>query len=227
MRQQSYLCKTSVINDWVPFAGADAKVINKVARKLYDEVPELVSTIEKKNQKFLGIGGMYSYDLVTTFPVNKASDLKGKRIAAGGLNQFWLEGTGAVPVTSSVNEAYSSLQTGVYEGWILFSGSVLSAKLYEVAPYVTKVGLGTFIGPAISMNKDKWDKLPPEVQKIFEEVGREFSDYMGEAMSKEYATTYDKLKAAGAKVSELSQEERVTWAKNIPNLHAPLGHKLS
>ena len=44
---------------------------------------------------------------------------------------------GAVPVQSSLPEAYTSMQTGVYDGWIMFPSGVVNFKLYEVSKYYT------------------------------------------------------------------------------------------
>src|SRR5215207_368988 len=43
-----------------------------------------------------------------------------------------LEYAGAVPVQSSLPDAYTSMQTGVYQGWIMFPSGYVNFKLYEV-----------------------------------------------------------------------------------------------
>ena len=111
---------------------------------------------ETYNQKFLAFGPTGSYDIVTNFKVNTLEDLKGHKIAAAGANLSWLEGTGAVPVQSNLGEAYTSLQTGVYEGWVMHAEATLGYKLHEVAPNYTKIGYGAMPIQGISVNLDKW-----------------------------------------------------------------------
>ena len=43
----------------------------------------------------------------------------------------------------SISESmYNEIKTGVYDGVIVFASAALPGKLYEVAPYITKVGFG-------------------------------------------------------------------------------------
>jgi TRAP-type C4-dicarboxylate transport system substrate-binding protein len=90
---------------------------------------------------------------------------------------------------------------------------VLAYKLYEVAPYYTKVGFGSFVNGYLTINLDTWKSLPPEVQKIIDEVG---SEYTWELHKKNVATeaaSLDKMRAAGLTVTTLSEAERSRWAE--------------
>ena len=99
--------------------------------------------LEKKyNQIYLATGSVGNYNLVTTFPWQKVEELKNHKIAAAGPNLPWLAPVGAVPVQSNLNEAYTSFQTGVYEGWIMFPDATVSFKLYEVAKNYTFTDFG-------------------------------------------------------------------------------------
>ena len=57
------------------------------------------------------------------------------------------------------------------DGAITFTTGAWGAKLHEVAPYVTKVNFGAMFAGGIAMNKSRFDKLPPEVQKALREAG--------------------------------------------------------
>ena len=50
---------------------------------------------------------------------------------------------------------------------------------------------GCIATPVITMNKDTWKELPPEVQKIILEAGRDYNEAIGRI-------TYEKQEAARA-----------------------------
>lgn len=67
-------------------------------------------------------------------------------------------------VDGALTTFYTDIQTGVSEGSSLALGA-LPAKLYEVAPYVTRVDLGVVFSGGLAINVgDSWDGLPEEVQ---------------------------------------------------------------
>ena len=150
---------------FIPFGTPDPVMASKAARKVYDETPQLREILEKKyNQVYLATGAVGNYNLVTTFPWEKVEQLKGRKIAAAGPNIPWVQAIGAVPVQSNLNEAYTSLQTGVYQGWVMFPDAMISFKLHEVAKYYTFTDFGAIPNVLITINKNTWNKLPKEVQ---------------------------------------------------------------
>src|SRR3990170_3529806 len=85
-----------------------------LARSVYDKVPYMSKVFEDKyNQVLLGLIADNGYNLGTNFEWKKVSDLKGRKLAGAGLNLKWLEYAGAVPVQSSLPDAYTSMKTGV------------------------------------------------------------------------------------------------------------------
>ena len=206
---------------FVPFGSPDPRVAAKAARQVYDTVPELKKILEDKyNQIFLGVGSVGNYNLVTTFAWDKVEQLKGKKIAAAGPNIPWLRAVGAVPVQSNLNEAYTSFQTGVYEGWVMFPDATVGFKLHEVAKNYTFTDFGAIPNVIIAINKDTWRKLPKEVQEIMLEVGKEFTVVQPAMSAEKGQRSIDTMKAAGVTVRSLSDAEKVKWANaltDIPN----------
>lgn len=206
---------------FVPFGSPDPVTAAKSARLVYDTVPELKKILEDKhNQVFLAVGSVGNYNLVTTFPWDKVEQLKGKKIAAAGPNIPWLKAVGAVPVQSNLNEAYTSFQSGVYEGWVMFPDATVGFKLHEVAKNYTFTDFGAVPNVLIAINKATWRKLPKEVQNIMLEVGKEFTDVQTKMANTKGAASVEAMKTAGATVRSLSMEEKVKWANalsDIPN----------
>lgn len=204
---------------FVPFGTPDPMVAARAARKVYDTVPGLKSILETKyNQVFLGVGTVGNYNLLTTFAWDKVEQLKGHKIAAAGPNIPWLQAVGSIPVQSNLNEAYTSFQTGVYEGWVMFPDATVGFKLHEVAKNYTFTDFGAIPNVLITINKDTWKKLPKAVQDIMLEVGKEYTEVESKAVLDKGQRSVDTMKASGANVRSLSDAEKVKWANALPDI---------
>lgn len=200
----------------LPFGTMDPVVSVKLARAVYDKVPFMGKVLEDKyNQVLIGLIADNGYNLSTTFEWNSVADLKGRKLAGAGLNLKWLEYAGAVPVQSSLPEAYTSLQTGVYNGWIMFPSGVVNFKLHEVAKIYTEIGFGAITWHGLTINKARWAKLPQDVKDIIAEVGREYEARTGTVNLENYPKQLEALKAAGATVRQLPANVRVDWASSL------------
>lgn len=204
---------------FVPFAAPDPVLAARSARKVFDTVPALRSMLDKKhNQIFLAVGTVGNYGLITTFPWQKVEELRNRKIAAAGPNIPWLQAVGAVPVQSNLNEAYNAMQTGVYEGWVMFADATVGFKLHEVAKYFTDTGFGAVPTTVITINKGVWKKLPKAVQDIMLEVGREYTEVESKAVVEKAKRSMETMKAAGVTIRVLSDAERARWAKALPDI---------
>ena len=65
------------------------------------------------------------------------------------------------------------------------------------------------------MNKDKWNALPPDVQKIIEQINEEWIEKHGKNWDEIDKKGYDFAQKLGNKVIPLSNEEDVRWAKAV------------
>jgi C4-dicarboxylate-binding protein DctP len=200
----------------LPFGTMSPVMSVKLARTIYDKVPYMSKVLEDKfNQRLLGLISDTGYNIGTTFEWNQVADLKGRKIAGAGLNLKWLEFAGATPVQSSLPEAYTSMQTGVYEGWIMFPSGWTNFKLTEVAKYYTEVGFGSITWHGLTMNKARFAKLPKEVQDIIVEVGREYETLTGTVNEENYPKQMAELARIGAVVKKVPDSVRLDWAKSL------------
>lgn len=204
----------------VPFNSPDLVLVDKIMGQIAEEFPEDFDKVfDDNNQICLGIGGVGSYQLITTDPIDEISDLKNYKVAAAGPNIPMLDGTGAVPIQGDLTEAYTSFQTGVYNGWVMYTASSNGYKLYEVAPYQTNLDLGAVSCGYISINKDTWESLPEEVQKIMTEVGQEFTDHVaGEVANEMDETGLEEMTKNGLEIVELKAGEKEKYAELMPNM---------
>lgn len=202
----------------LPFGTMDPELSLKIARAVYDKVPYLTKVFEDKfKQRLLALIADNGYNLGTTFEWNNVSDLKGQKIAGAGLNLKWLEFAGATPVQSSLPEAYTAMQTGVYNGWIMFPSGWTNFKLYEVGKYYTEIGFGAMTWHGLTVNAARWAKLPKEVQDIILQVAREYELRTGTVNKEDYPRQIAELKAHGVSVRTLPEKVRVDWANSLAN----------
>jgi TRAP-type C4-dicarboxylate transport system substrate-binding protein len=207
-----------------PFTTDDLRIILDIANEMNESVPALRNEWDRQNTVFLGASGVDTYHLFTKSPVNSYADLKGRKISAPGSLGLWLRGSGAVPVDGSLTSYYTDIQTGVSDGVISISTGILPNKIYEVAPYITTVNIGALYNGGMAINKDTWGKLPPEVQKIMKDVGREYSRVLGETLMQRYEAALKTMAEVGAKqstpvrISPLPPAEREKWMKGMPNI---------
>ena len=202
----------------LPFGTMSPTMSVKLARIVYDKVPYLSKVLEDKfNQRLIALIADNGYNLGTTFDWNTVADLKGRKIAGAGLNLKWLEFAGITGVQSSLPEAYTAMQTGVYNGWIMFPSGWVNFKLFEIGKYYAEVGFGAITWHGLTMNKARFAKLPKEVQDIILEVGREYEVLTGKVNEENYPKQMEQLRAAGAIVKTIPESVRVEWATALQN----------
>lgn len=204
---------------FVPFGAGDPVVAQKATAAVYANTPSLTKTLEDRyNQTPIGFGIVGNYGLATNFEWGEVAELSGHKIAAAGPNLPWLDGTGAVGVQSTLNEAYTSIQTGVYEGWIMFPDALAAFKLYEVSKQYVELNFGAMHTPLVTVNLEVWQGLPEDVRKIISEVGAEWGVHSAEVIAKKQEAGLVTLEKKGMAVRPSDDEASKTWAENLPNI---------
>lgn len=196
---------------FLPFNSPDPVIVTEAALATYAEFPELYTVFESEhNQKWLGGACLSNYGLGTDFEWTNFSDLEGHKIAGAGINLDWI--AGATPVASNLNEAYQSIQSGVYEGYLSASPWWHTFKLNEVGGYFTKTDFGAQFFNAVTINMQTWDRLPEDVQQILVELGEEWAGVTAEVCARNDAEGLQTLRDLGVDVREISDEAKVDWA---------------
>lgn len=207
---------TQNVSYYAPFGTDDIGVVTNVVNQMQDSIPAMGQAWSKNNLVYLGGAALDAYHIWTSFPIKSVDDLKGKKITAPGPAANWIKDTGAVAVAGNLNTYYEDIKSGVSNGVITFATGAWGAKVHEVAPYITKVNFGAQYAGGIAINKKRFDKLPPEVQKVLRQVGAEYSQRFAAAQTAAAAGLLKKMEEAGAKISELPAAERTRWADTLP-----------
>ena len=212
---------------YTPFVTADPNLIVKVVDKLHRDDERMTAAYTQNNIVYLGGPiAIDDYLLMTNFPVKSLDDLKGRKIAAPGAAINWLSGTGAVGVAGNLTTYYNEIKTGVYDGVLVFASAALPGKLYEVAPYITKVGLGAQFAGAIGANKDWYDGLPADMQAALKKGADAASQWYLTALTAAVDNALTKMGEAGATIADASPEMRAAWASGMDNVALNWANKL-
>lgn len=204
---------------FLPFGTPDPEMATEAARATLDAHPELLTMFEEQfNQKYLTGACLSNYGLGTNFEWDAFADLEGRRIAGAGVNLDWI--AGASPVTSNLNEAYQSIQTGVYDGYISAISWWDSFKLYEVAPHFTLTDFGAQYLNAVTINVDTWESLPADVQEILVELAADYEAETTRLCIESEAGGIAALEENGATVRKISPEAREAWATALKDFPA-------
>lgn len=147
-----------------------------------------------------------------TKPVNKLEDLKGMKIRTFGSNARLMSLLGGVPVAMPMQEAYDSISKGVADGLMGCYEPLIGWKLAEVIKYTTETyGVGYSATFLVSMNRAKWNSIPPEQQKIIEQINQEWIEKHGKLWDQWDKDGKEFSMKKGNKVITLSAQEQARW----------------
>lgn len=207
------------VSYYAPFGTESVDLMSRTVADLQKTIPAMADAWTKSNLVYLGGMSLDSYHIWTKFPLTRLEDLNGKKISAPGPSANWVRGTGAVAVAGTLNTYYEDIKSGVSDGALTFVTGAWGAKLHEVAPYVTRVNIGSQFAGGIAINKQRFDKLPAEVQTAIREAGDAWNVQYARAQGAAAAALMQNLAQAGAKVTDLPETERKRWADAL----SPMG----
>jgi len=155
----------------------------------------------------------------TKQPVNKLEDMKGMKIRATGLAAKIVTALGGAPVGAPQPETYDALRTGVVDGSMSPEEALQGWKWGEIVRYTTQsYGSAYTTAMFIVMNKAKWNAMPPDVQKVFEDVSKEYTDKQAALWDKIDKDGAEFAKSKGVKTISLSPAENARWAAKVKPL---------
>jgi TRAP-type C4-dicarboxylate transport system substrate-binding protein len=147
-------------------------------------------------------------------PVNTMEDLKGMTLRGLGFIAEVVSALGGTPRSIPMPEAYEAMQKKVIEGLMIPMETLRAFRMAEVSKYATECWpIGQVYTFYLVMNKDTWNKLPPNIQKILNEYPFE----------EKFATMWNEIDIdgknygmeKGLKFIELAPGEMEKWKKAV------------
>lgn len=188
----------------IPHGKRDLSIINGIFDKFLFKQFEEVKVLWPG---FMGFPQLHT----TKKPVKKLEDLKGMQIRCPpGPLTMSVQALGATPTQIPTPEVYNALERGIVEGCTIPWEGALAFKFYEVAKYHTAMDLGCGMN-ITAVNLKSWNSLPPDIQKIFEELSpwaqKKFNDSANASDEKAISV----IKKAGNTIIHLSPKEKARW----------------
>ena len=206
------------VSYYTPFVTDNTRMVTGVIHQLHQNDPRMRQAYHENGVVYLGAAvGIDDYLLMTNFPVHSMADLQGRKIAAPGAAINWLSGTGAVGVSGNLTTYYNEIQTGVYDGALVFASAALPGKLYEVAPYISKVGLGAQFAGGLCANADWYESMPDEVQKALHAGAEHAGEWYITALEQAVESALKNMAEKGATITQASDAMRQQWASGMDN----------
>lgn len=145
-------------------------------------------------------------------PVIKLEDVKGLKMRVWDSHGDILKSFGASTVMIPQVDLYDGLSKGIVDGVTSIYQTLQMWKTTDFLKYSTELKGALWVGTFfVAMNKDKWNSIPPEDQKIIEQINREWVDKQGLLWDKIEKEGKDFAIKTGIKITQLSAEEQAKW----------------
>ncbi|MFH0845481.1 MAG: TRAP transporter substrate-binding protein [Pseudomonadota bacterium] len=196
----------------LPLAYPNGKAATLVINEFYNKFkPKELSKVKVAYLHAHGPGLLHSKKEVKTM-----EDLKGLKVRSTGFSAKVVQALGGVPVAMGQGETYESLQKGVVDATFSPMEVLKGWKQAEVIKYTVECySVGYTAGFYVAMNLDKWNSLPKDIQKVIEQVNKEWISKHGEAWDSSDKAGREFTLSKGNKIIPLSKEESARWAKAV------------
>jgi TRAP-type C4-dicarboxylate transport system substrate-binding protein len=187
-----------------------------VATKLINEYYKKFNPKEFNEVKVMYLHGHGPGFIHTKKAVRTLEDIKGMKIRCTGLAAKIAAALGATPVAMPMSETYDSLSRGVVDGSMAPMEALSTWKWGEVVKFSTEdYGASYSTGFFVVMNKDKWNALSPDIQKIIEKINEEWIEKTGKVWDDVDKAGKEFTLKLGNQIISLSKEENEKWAKAV------------
>ncbi len=149
-------------------------------------------------------------------PVKTLDDLKGLKLRGTGRLGDIVKALGGTPIPIETPDLYDSLKRGVIEGALLPLETMKGFKTGELIKYVTPSWrVGSAYCFYVAMNKQKWNSLPPDVQKIMTDYSKEFIERWTIEWNKIDIEGKEFFLKQGGKFEEIPEADNPKWIKAV------------
>lgn len=154
--------------------------------------------------------------LASRKPVRSLKDAEGLSCRGTGFSAKIVDLLGGNSIGMPQNDTYEALQKGVVEATLCPIETLKGWKQGEVINYVTKTpAIGYTTAMFVTMNLQRWNSLPPEIKKIFEDVSLEYIDKHGKAWNDADSDAVKMIEEMGKETIVLTEEETQKWQEKV------------
>jgi C4-dicarboxylate-binding protein DctP len=168
-------------------------------------------------------------DMTDNKPLHKPADFRGQkmRIQSSKVLDAQFRALGANPQVMAFSECYQALQTGVVDGTENTPSNLYTQKMHEVQKDMTISDHG-YIGYAVIVNKNFWEKLPADIRGELEGALKEATVYTNKIAQEENDKALEGIKKAGkTTIYTLPPAERAEWRKAMAPVYQQMESRVS
>jgi TRAP-type C4-dicarboxylate transport system substrate-binding protein len=158
----------------LPIGFTSAKVASLV---LYDLI-EKYHPKEFEKVKILTLFTCPPTAFMTSRPVRSLKDLQGLELRVSGTGADVVKRLGGIPIAMPQSETPEAIQKGVVKGIVSSMEILKDFNFAAYCPYATEANLFV-VSFAVVMNRDKWNALPADVQKVMDDLRRDQALWTG------------------------------------------------
>ena len=205
----------------MPFIFSTPKQAMDVLAKSLKEFPVYMQEMDKMNVHWLFQQPLGVYFLTgPSANCDSIAGLKGKKIRSfGGAVPKAHAAIGAVPVNVRPVEVYEALQRGTIDYSFLNAGNIQQYKLYEPGKYSCGP-IMAITGHNIVIGKRTWNKLPKDIQEIFDDQAKKTHAQYLAWLNDFEAQAVSNIGKAGGVVKQFPASELAKWKAKAPDVLA-------
>jgi TRAP-type C4-dicarboxylate transport system substrate-binding protein len=149
--------------------------------------------------------------IFTNVKVNSPQELKGQKM--GSFYTELMQELGCTPIRLSITDKYTAMERGLVDGYTDTTDPIVSLGLTDVTKYMIKPG---FYGPTgvCIMNLDKFNSLPPHLQKVMLDAQVETEDWLYENWLGKEEIAIQEQEALGVETIQFTGED-AKWLHDL------------
>ncbi len=213
----------------MPFVFDDVPHLQRALNEGLMELGINKELFENHNTVVLGVAPLDPYEFYgRNAPILTPDDFKGKVWASTGSSDARaLQLLGGSPTMMSSGDLYLSFDRGVIDGTPRPLITGIGRSLHEVAKHLS-LATFAFDTSILSINRQKWEALPEDIQAIFREQAKKRDAEQFDMVSKYMEEALAKFESEGMTIARISPENlqamrEITapaideWAAEVPN----------
>ncbi len=182
---------------------------DEVHRALVQLEPRFDAALDRKGYVALQWGVIGSIKLFCTKPYRTPAEAEGAKIFVWegdpGSVKAW-KAAGFAPVVLSSTDVVTSLQTGMISCIPNVPLYVLTARLFEKAPYMLDVPWGWLVGATV-LRKDAWERIPAGFRPQLAQIAKDLGKRVDAEVARLNADAVEAMKKQGLTVLDVDQDQ--------------------
>jgi TRAP-type C4-dicarboxylate transport system substrate-binding protein len=218
----------TAVTNALPFTYADGPKLNRLTADIFTTNATIKAELAAANLHPVLFRYLPDYRVYCTKPLKTVADVQNVKIRSyGSFVPVMFESLGAIPVNIPPVDMIQAMQSGAMDCTYMFNSAVKAFKIDQVAKFGTDLSFGVISAHTLFTSKSKWEAMPENVRKLFEEVAADAEKFGNELIAGDEAKAVEGLKTAGMEVVHFEEADALkakvpdmldVWAKKMDEM---------